>query len=79
VDSLEASAVDCPNPLTLTWTTTNAESVDVAIEDPDGIYASGPANGSMEVPAPCDGDSQTYYVTAIGEDGATDTQELTLS
>ena len=41
-------------------------------------YQSGlPANGSMELPAPCTGDTQTYYVIAHGTGGATATKSAT--
>lgn len=78
VDSIEASDISCPDPITLSWTTSNAESVEVSIDDPNGLYDTGPANGSMEVPAPCGADTQTYYVTAIGSGGTTATDEITL-
>ena len=79
IDSLEASELSCPDPLTLTWTSTGATSVEVAIDTPTGVYDTGPPDGSMEVPAPCDGDTQTYYVTAINDLGERSTEVLELS
>lgn len=65
--------------LTLSWNTTNAQSVTVAIDDPNGAYQSGlPPNGSLLVPAPCSsGDTQTYYVIAIGAGGTRATKSVT--
>lgn len=65
--------------LTLNWNTSNAQSVTVAIDSPGGTYQSGlPANGSLQVPAPCaKGETQTYYVTAIGAGGAKSTKSTT--
>ena len=65
--------------LTLNWNTSNAQSVTVSIDDPNGTYQSGlPANGSLQVPAPCaQGEKQTYYVTAIGAGGAKSTKSTT--
>jgi len=65
--------------LTLSWNTSNAQSVTVAIDSPGGTFQSGlPANGSLQVPAPCaKGETQTYYVTAIGAGGAKSTKSTT--
>jgi hypothetical protein len=42
----------------------------VAIDSPGGIYDSGlPANGSLTLSAPCGGESNTYYVIAVGSGG----------
>jgi hypothetical protein len=76
VTSIDASEFTCPGDLTLSWTTTNATSVEVAIDNPGGVFDTGPANGSMSVPAPCGGDSQTYFVTAIAGNGDRITQQL---
>jgi hypothetical protein len=63
----------------LTWTSARATSVEIAIDNPGGVYQDGlPPNGSLEVPAPCGGDTQTYYVTAIDDIGDRSTQTLTL-
>ncbi|QGG94932.1 hypothetical protein [Actinomarinicola tropica] len=78
VTSIEASEFTCPGSLTLSWTTQGAVSVEVAIDTPGGVYDTGPPEGSMEVPAPCGGDAQTYYVTALATNGDRSTQELTL-
>lgn len=78
IDSLTASEVACPDPLTLSWTSTNAVSVEVAIDNPGGVFDTGPPNGSMEVPAPCGADTQTYYVTAISSSGDRSTETLVL-
>lgn len=78
VTSIEASEFTCPGDLTLSWTTVNATSVEISIDNPGGVFATGPANGSMEVPAPCDGDTQTYFVTAIAANGDRLTQELVI-
>lgn len=76
--SLETSEFTCPGDLTLSWTTENAVRVEIAIDNPGGVFTEGPPNGSTSVPAPCDGDTQTYYVTAIAANGDRNTQELTL-
>jgi hypothetical protein len=78
IDSLTASPIACPDPLTLTWTSTNAVSVEVAIDNPGGVFDTGPPSGSMQVPAPCGTDTQTYYVTAIGSGGERSTETLVL-
>jgi len=78
VDSLTASDYTCPDPLTLAWTSTNAASVEVAIDNPGGVYDTGPPDGSMLVPSPCGGDTQTYYVTAISSSGERSTKTLVL-
>lgn len=65
VTQASITAINCPNPVVLTWSTVNATRVEIAIDSPGGVFDSGPANGSMEVPAPCGDDTQTYYVTAI--------------
>ncbi len=51
----------------------------MSIDDPNGTYQSGlPANGSLQVPAPCaQGEKQTYYVTAIGAGGGKSTKSTT--
>lgn len=74
----EAPEFQSPNTLTVSWTTKNATSVSIAIDSPTGIFESGlPANGSMELSAPCQGDTQTYYVIAHGTGGATATKSVT--
>jgi hypothetical protein len=78
VESITASDFTCPSQLTLSWATSNATSVEVAIDHPGGLYDTGPANGSLQVPAPCAGDTQTYYVTAIDSDGRRSTKNLTV-
>ena len=78
VVSIDTSEFTCPDPLTLSWTTENAVSVEIAIDNPGGQFDTGPPNGSLEVPAPCDGDTQTYYVTAIAANGDRITQDLQL-
>ncbi len=68
---------ETPPTLTLLWTTSGAESVTVAIDDPSALYQVGlPANGSLDVPAPCAPDTKTYYVTAVGADGVTETKSV---
>ncbi|MGQ0826111.1 MAG: hypothetical protein ACT4OX_13960 [Actinomycetota bacterium] len=70
----EAPVFVGPGMLMLSWTTSGAESVTVAIDNPDGPYQTGlPTNGSLEVPAPCAPDDSTYYVIAIAPDGSTAT------
>ncbi|HAP75531.1 MAG TPA: hypothetical protein DCR14_05555 [Acidimicrobiaceae bacterium] len=56
-----------PVPVKLTWTATGADSVYIAIGNPDGPYATGlPLSGSYELPSPCPGPfSQTYYIVAV--------------
>lgn len=78
VTSLTASPVNCPDTVTLTWQSENATGVEISIAYPGGLYDSGPANGSMEVPGPCGGDSQTYYVVAVAGNGDRQTRTLTL-
>lgn len=78
VTSIEASEFTCPGTLVLTWTTEGATSVEVAIDAADAVDQTGPANGTTELPAPCDGDSWTYHVTAVAADGDRTTQELRL-
>ena len=74
----EAPEFESPATVTVSWTTKNATSVSIAIDSPTGTYQSGlPANGSMELPAPCTGDTQTYYVIAHGTGGATATKSAT--
>ena len=64
--------------LTVSWTTSNAESVTIAIDNPDGPYETGlPPDGSLDVPAPCAPDTNTYYVIAIGADGSEDRESRT--
>ena len=72
--------MSCPDPVTLTWESEGATEVEIAIDNPDGVYEAGlPANGSLGVPAPCNGDTQTYYVTAIDDSGGRSSAEtLTL-
>lgn len=74
----EAPEFESPNTITVSWTTKNATSVSLAIDSPTGIYQSDlPANGSLVVSAPCQGDSNTYYVIAHGADGTTATKSAT--
>lgn len=74
----EAPNVPAIRQLTLSWTSTNATRVSVGIDSPSGTYADNlPANGSLVVPAPCQGDTQTYYITAYGPNGSNDTASTT--
>lgn len=79
VTSIQASDISCPDPITLSWTTTNAVSVEVAIDYVGGVFDTGPPNGSMTVPAPCGGTTQTYFVTAIASNGDRITDQLELT
>ncbi len=64
--------------LTISWTSTNATKVTLGIDSPSGVYADDlPASGSLVVPAPCAGDTQTYYITAYGPNGSKDTMSVT--
>lgn len=74
----EAPAYESGNQLTLSWTTTGAASVAIAIDSPNGVFVDGlPANGSVAVPAPCAPDSNTYYVIATDAQGRTNTRSVT--
>jgi hypothetical protein len=65
------------NMLTLSWATTGAVSVDIAIDNPTGVYQRNlPASGNLEVPAPCAPDSNTYYVIAKDAQGNTATRSV---
>ena len=54
-------------PVRVTWTATGADSVYIAIDNPDGPFATGlPLSGSYDLPDPCPGPySHTYYVVAV--------------
>lgn len=74
----EAPDFTDPRMETVKWTTANAKSVSIAIDNPTGIsYANLPANGQMDLSAPCKGDTQTFYIIATGFDGSTTTKSAT--
>ena len=74
----EAPGMEPQTQLTLSWATTGAASVIVSIDSPDGTWMDGlPADGSTVVPAPCGGDTNTYYVTAVAPNGLTDIEAVT--
>ncbi|MDO8361456.1 MAG: hypothetical protein Q7V88_01040, partial [Actinomycetota bacterium] len=61
------ASVPLPSPTdSITWSVTGADSVYVAIDNPDGPYETGlPLNGSMsDLPFGCPG-THTYYVVAV--------------
>ncbi len=72
---------DVPSqPVKVTWTATGADSVYVAIDNPDGPFESGlPLSGSIDLPDPCPGPySHTYYVVAVkGSQKAVKSKTLT--
>lgn len=70
---------DTPAVITLRWTSVDAVSVTVAIDDPNGAFMTDLAPiGELEVPAPCTPESRTYYVVAVGADGSTHIRSHTI-
>lgn len=75
---LEAPEQDPKTQLTIAWETVGAVSVSIAIDSPNGVFQNGlPASGSAVVPAPCGGDTSTYYIIARAADGSTVTESAT--
>jgi hypothetical protein len=63
------ATVNCPTKsartLTISWVTKGATKVAIAIDNPAGYYDQDlPPSGHLDVPFPCDGDPQTYFVVA---------------
>ena len=54
-------------PVRVSWTASDADSVYIAIDNPDGPFVTGlPLSGSYDLPDPCPGPfSHTYYVVAV--------------
>ena len=54
-------------PVRVSWTASGADSVYIAIDNPDGPFVTGlPLSGSYDLPDPCPGPfSHTYYVVAV--------------
>jgi hypothetical protein len=77
------STVDCADPdqptreIPITWETTGAERVEVAIDGP-GVFASYRPNDTVRVPFACPG-PHTYKLTAYGPDGSFTSKEFTIS
>ncbi|MFA5885109.1 MAG: hypothetical protein WDA60_14755 [Acidimicrobiia bacterium] len=77
-----ASTVACPNtsaviPITLTWTTSNANGVTISIDN--GATASFGANGSAARDFNCATPAHTYTLTAVGANNASVNRTITLS
>ncbi len=74
----DVSAPPRANTMTISWSTTGTQFVELAIDNPSGVYQSNlPANGQIEVTPPCAPNSNTYYLTAVGPAGARRTVEGT--
>ena len=51
--------------ITLTWSAVNADSVYVAVDDPNGPFETGlPLSGSYQLPFQCEG-AHSYHVVAV--------------
>src|SRR5690606_8467742 len=57
--------------LTLSWVTTNTKSVTIGISNPQPYQQDLPPSGSTQVPFVCSNGTNTYYITAFGNDGST--------
>jgi hypothetical protein len=74
-----SQATTAGNSVTVSWTTTNAATVEISIDGP-GVYQSNlPPNGNTKVPAAC-ADTQQVTVTGIGANGTrSDPKSITIT
>jgi hypothetical protein len=84
VTSVKASVTTYPcstSPqLTISWTTTLADSVTIGIDNPGAFQQNLPASGSLDVPfAQCPSGSVTYYIIAKKSNGDQITRTLTVN
>jgi hypothetical protein len=62
----------------LTWSTQNAQSATISIDNPNGPYGTYGPSGQQQVPFACGGNAvqHTYYLTANGTGGQKATKSL---
>jgi hypothetical protein len=75
----ESSTVPAPNPqVFLTWSTTNATSVDLSVDGAPAFQRNIRSSGTKTLPFACPG-PHTYTITAHGPNGTTVTKSKTFS
>ena len=65
--------------ITLSWVTANTKSVTIGIANPQPYQQDLPATGSIQAPFACSNGTNTYYITAFGNDGSTAVESKNVS
>jgi len=80
--TVSQNPVSCPGTsnVVLTWTTQNAQSVTISIDNPNGPYGTYGPSGQQQVPFACGGGpspaQHTYYLAANGANNLKTTKQI---
>jgi len=80
--TVSQNPVSCPatSNVVLTWTTQNAQSVTISIDNPNGPYGTYGPSGQQQVPFACGGGpapaQHTYYLAANGANNLKTTKQI---
>jgi hypothetical protein len=81
--TVNQNPVNCPNDnstvqIVLTWSTQNAQSATISIDNPNGPFGTYGPSGQQQVPFACSANppNHTYYLTANGSGGQRTTRQI---